>query len=234
MEDKQIKRMQFLAGILKENSKEIFQNQNLKNEIFKVSKEIIGILKKGFDDKKLNLKTKLHFNNEIIEIRLNILKTKIDKSPSITGRADNKGKYLSINIRYPINGDLGDIKDLEDEIKITLIHELKHIKDFKLGKGEYILPITSRFNYFKEEAEIEAHAEEFLLKSELKNIPIENIINQYKDSLINWQKIHKEAYVKVGYKDEDILKDIGNNSDVEFVINKIKEYLNNEYNLNIG
>jgi len=204
----------------------------LKDEIFKVSKEIINILEKGFDGNKFTFKTKINIDNKELEVRLIINKSKNYKEIRIIGLTGAKGDFITINIKY--NGEIKDINDLEDEIKITLKHEIKHY--YQIKSNSIKPPQFDQFcqmSYYKEPHEIEAHAEELYLKSELKNTPIEIIIKDFEKHLLDCLNSNTEMAKKTGYKGKLLSRYTGGKKDVDYIIQNIKKYLNKEYNLNL-
>jgi hypothetical protein len=236
MEDT-ILRMKFLAGILNENQYiERSNTINLKKDINKIAKEITNKIREGIEGNKLSLNYKLEFESSLIPLKVVIKEPKkLENDYSITGSASPRTRSITLNIRINPLKISNNLLKLEKEIIITIWHELKHISQFHIRNQTKsgTAPSPRDIDYYLRKDEIEAHAEELKIKSELEGEDLEKIIQNFKHELNTWITNNIKASINVGYSKEDAIKYTGTPEDVEDIISQIKLYLNKNYNLTL-
>ena len=230
-------RMQLLAGLITESEyKERSNRLDLKEEINNISQKIIKNIMDGFEENKITINNNIEFESDSIPIITNIKKDKSEDNYGISGTAFISRK---IKINIFINPNIDPIlyqKEIEHELQIVIWHELKHISQFNIRNQTKIIPRTQPrdIDYFLYSDEIEAHAEELKHKSELTNIDIEQLIEDFGKSINNWiNKTIQHKITKGGFSEEDAIKYTGTKEDVKSLVFQIKSYLNKNYGLSL-
>lgn len=212
---------------------EIEDKDILKKNINDISKEITQhVLNK--DELTLNHNLDLKTTNVLLKTKIQNIKSQ--KEYSITGQAHPGSRSISLNIKYNfLSPQIFSPQELSNEISITIWHEIRHIYQYiqrNQTKPEY-KPQPRHIDYWLEQDEIEAHAEELHLKHELSQIPLEKVIQQFENELNKWLEKSIQQRIKGGFSEKEAIRMEGTKDDINNIISQIKIYLNKEYNLSL-
>jgi len=225
-----IKLLDIIREVLKE---EISKNDKdvLKTQISSISKEITNYIFDNNKENKVNFTYTLNFSTPI-PIKIFIKNINSKEEYSVTGQALPKNKQISIHIKY--NSSLISLisrTEIQNEIYITIWHELKHIFQYiqrNQAKPKYQTQLRN-IDYYLDQDEIEAYAEELYIQHELTQTPLEDVLKKFEDNLNKWLEDSIQQRIKGGFSPEKAQQIEGTPEDIKNIINQIRNYLDKEY-----